>query len=249
MLFNISCKMATVRVFCAGFVLCQVAITFAIYLYVFMGSNDGQHIYGSTSIVASGLSTGVSGAITGKVRRNHTIGAPLIDFIVQEADTPHHGNVSNNIDLFKGTLQEDPWGYVSVERNKTLDFHCNACAVITASGHLLGKAAGAEIDSFQCVIRMNDHPTEKFSADVGKKTTARIISHASIKNQIRAQSNNLFQGVSKPNFNIFWGKGPALHIDIIRKLQSTYPLVKMYVTNVTQYEFGENVFRRETGLD
>lgn len=67
-------------------------------------------------------------------------------------------------------------GYFSV-RDKEVMRHCNQCAIVTSSGHLLGTKAGPEIDATECVIRMNAAPTIKYAADVGHRTTFRIIGH------------------------------------------------------------------------
>ena len=53
--------------------------------------------------------------------------------------------------------------------------HCDSCAVVTSSGYLLGKRAGERIDSHQCVIRMNDSPTNGFHKDVGSRVTHRLV--------------------------------------------------------------------------
>merc|ERR1711879_65107 len=53
--------------------------------------------------------------------------------------------------------------------------HCNTCAVVSSSGILLLFEAGGEINSHDCVFRMNHHETRGFEAHVGNKTTYRIL--------------------------------------------------------------------------
>ncbi|XP_029976607.1 CMP-N-acetylneuraminate-beta-galactosamide-alpha-2,3-sialyltransferase 1 [Salarias fasciatus] len=52
---------------------------------------------------------------------------------------------------------------------------CRTCAVVGNSGNLLGSHYGSLIDSHDIVIRMNRGRTEGYEADVGSKTTHRVI--------------------------------------------------------------------------
>eukprot|EP00193_Tetraselmis_chui_P012688 CAMPEP_0177787782 /NCGR_PEP_ID=MMETSP0491_2-20121128/21711_1 /TAXON_ID=63592 /ORGANISM="Tetraselmis chuii, Strain PLY429" /LENGTH=489 /DNA_ID=CAMNT_0019309225 /DNA_START=247 /DNA_END=1716 /DNA_ORIENTATION=- len=63
------------------------------------------------------------------------------------------------------------------------------CAVVGSSGVLSKSKLGEEIDNHTAVIRFNNAPTKKFSADVGAKTTLRVqnadyCSHAESKNEM-----------------------------------------------------------------
>ncbi|XP_030623432.1 beta-galactoside alpha-2,6-sialyltransferase 1-like [Chanos chanos] len=53
--------------------------------------------------------------------------------------------------------------------------HLRTCAVVMSSGALRNSSLAAEIDSHEAVLRFNMAPTEGYSADVGTKTTLRII--------------------------------------------------------------------------
>lgn len=54
---------------------------------------------------------------------------------------------------------------------------CTSCSVVSSSGHLLNSNAGAEIDSSDCVFRINNASTEaKYHSDVGQKLSLRILS-------------------------------------------------------------------------
>ncbi|XP_069473924.1 beta-galactoside alpha-2,6-sialyltransferase 1-like isoform X2 [Ambystoma mexicanum] len=49
------------------------------------------------------------------------------------------------------------------------------CAVVSSSGAMKSSGLGPEIDAHDAVLRFNAAPTEGFEADVGTKTTIRII--------------------------------------------------------------------------
>ena len=77
-----------------------------------------------------------------------------------------------------------------------LALRCNACALVSSSGMLLGSNAGSQIDSADCVFRLNSAPTLGFEKDVGSKTTVRVISVTGFKSLIRdawQQSLDSFQ--------------------------------------------------------
>ena len=51
----------------------------------------------------------------------------------------------------------------------------NSCAVVSSAGTLQKSGLGTFIDSHDLVLRFNNAPTEKYEADVGKKTSIRIV--------------------------------------------------------------------------
>ena len=51
----------------------------------------------------------------------------------------------------------------------------NRCAVVGSSGYLHGSGLGPQIDAYDAVFRMNDAPTAGFEADVGSRTTFRVL--------------------------------------------------------------------------
>lgn len=53
-----------------------------------------------------------------------------------------------------------------------------SCIVVGNSRNLLDSGKGENIDSCDCVIRINTAPTRSYEEDVGSKTTARIINTA-----------------------------------------------------------------------
>lgn len=79
-----------------------------------------------------------------------------------------------------------------------LTLNCNSCALVSSSGMLLGNNAGSQIDSADCVFRLNSAPTLGFEEDVGSKTTVRVFSVSGFKSLIRdtwKKSVDTFQGL------------------------------------------------------
>ncbi|XP_033714564.1 alpha-N-acetyl-neuraminyl-2,3-beta-galactosyl-1,3-N-acetyl-galactosaminide alpha-2,6-sialyltransferase isoform X4 [Tursiops truncatus] len=66
---------------------------------------------------------------------------------------------------------------------------CRSCAVVSSSGQMLGSGLGAKIDGAECVLRMNQAPTVGFEADVGRRSTLRVISHTSVPLLLRNYSH------------------------------------------------------------
>lgn len=68
-----------------------------------------------------------------------------------------------------------------------LTLKCNTCALVSSSGMLLDSNAGSQIDSADCVFRLNSAPTLDFEEDVGTKTTVRVLSVTGFKSLIRSR--------------------------------------------------------------
>lgn len=79
-----------------------------------------------------------------------------------------------------------------------LTLNCSSCALVSSSGMLLGNNAGSQIDSADCVFRLNWAPTLGFEEDVGSKTTVRVFSVSGLRFLIRntwQKSVDTFQGL------------------------------------------------------
>ncbi|XP_071800304.1 alpha-N-acetyl-neuraminyl-2,3-beta-galactosyl-1,3-N-acetyl-galactosaminide alpha-2,6-sialyltransferase-like isoform X1 [Asterias amurensis] len=70
-----------------------------------------------------------------------------------------------------------PKGYVTHDNKRSIKKTCGTCAIVNSAGRLIGSKAGQDIDEADCVIRMNGAPTATYEADVGTKTTYRVIGH------------------------------------------------------------------------
>ncbi|XP_033492517.1 CMP-N-acetylneuraminate-beta-galactosamide-alpha-2,3-sialyltransferase 1-like [Epinephelus lanceolatus] len=83
-----------------------------------------------------------------------------------------------NFTLFKSAL-EDVFDVVPHIPNVTVleprPDRCRTCAVVGNSGNLLGSHYGPLIDFHDIVIRINRGPTKGYEADVGTRTTHRVM--------------------------------------------------------------------------
>lgn len=145
-------------------------------------------------------------------------------------------------------------GYVGFMDQKPLKMHCKTCALVTSSGHVIGSKRGKEIDQSECVIRMNDAPSIGHQADVGQRTTVRIIAHASMARVLR-NKQQLFNACQDTVF-IFWGPSQVMRRDGkghvfngARLLKQEMPKLQIYFISQMQMLKYDYLFNKETGLD
>ncbi|XP_063795117.1 alpha-N-acetylgalactosaminide alpha-2,6-sialyltransferase 5 [Pseudophryne corroboree] len=145
-------------------------------------------------------------------------------------------------------------GYISVSDHKPLKMRCKSCALVTSSGHLLGSKLGDKIDQTECVIRMNDAPTQRHGQDVGNRTSLRVVAHSSMQ-RVLSNRNELLN-LSQGTVFIFWGPNHYMrrdgkgiiynHLQLINKL---LPRLKIHIiTRHKMLQFDE-LFKKETGKD
>ncbi|XP_070552204.1 alpha-N-acetylgalactosaminide alpha-2,6-sialyltransferase 3-like [Ptychodera flava] len=170
---------------------------------------------------------------------------PLVDKIAKRLFDGKH-NLTD-------PLGDHPMGYQNVNDNKQLLLNCNQCALISSSGHLLHTNAGKEIDQFQCVFRMNNNPTKKFSKDVGTRTTLRYIAHSSLGRVLKS-ANTFFTGHSKPKYVVVWGPPAKMRADgsgqtfnAAKRIQKLHKDIGFYVETTDEYVFTSKIFERITG--
>lgn len=113
----------------------------------------------------------------------------------------------------------------------SMDMKCDTCALVSNSGQLLNSRAGDDIDSAQCVFRINAAPSLGYELDVGRRTTARVVSYRSVAeffaNSTQLVSQNRFlQNVflHGPEYMFTTGKTP----DILQSLIQKYDKVGFY---------------------
>nr|XP_046157597.1 alpha-N-acetylgalactosaminide alpha-2,6-sialyltransferase 5-like isoform X2 [Oncorhynchus gorbuscha] len=146
-------------------------------------------------------------------------------------------------------------GYTGVIDQKPLRMHCNCCALVTSSGHLTGSNRGDEIDSTECVIRMNDAPTGgSFQRDVGQRTSLRVIAHSSMQRVLRSRQELL--NASQDSVFLFWGPsscmrrdGKGLVFNNLRMVNQLLPKLKVYVISQLKMPQFDELFKKETGRD
>ncbi|XP_040387588.1 alpha-N-acetylgalactosaminide alpha-2,6-sialyltransferase 6 isoform X1 [Cygnus olor] len=141
-------------------------------------------------------------------------------------------------------------GYLPVSGNKSLTSHCHQCVIVTSSSHLLGTRLGAEIDQAECAIRMNDAPTTGYEADVGNKTTFRVVAHSSVYRVLKRPQE--FVNKTPETIFIFWGPPAKMQkslLKIIQRVSASFPNMTAYVVSPGRMKQFDELFRGETGKD
>lgn len=139
--------------------------------------------------------------------------------------------------------------------NQPLRMHCQTCALVTSSGHLIGGGRGEEIDRAECVIRMNDAPTARgYARDVGRRTSLRVIAHSSMQRVLRSRHELL--NASQDTVFIFWGPssymrrdGKGLVYNNLRLMNQVLPKLKVYIISWQKMLQFDELFKKETGKD
>ncbi|XP_043102835.1 alpha-N-acetylgalactosaminide alpha-2,6-sialyltransferase 5b isoform X2 [Puntigrus tetrazona] len=154
-------------------------------------------------------------------------------------------------------LQQKPShlkGYSSIIDHKPLRMHCKSCALVTSSGHMTGSGRGAEIDHKECVIRMNDAPTQGYQRDVGQRTSLRVVAHSSMQRVLRNRLELL--NSSQNTCFIFWGPGNYMRQDgkglvynNLRLLKQMMPKLQVYIISRLKMLHFDELFKKETGKD
>lgn len=133
-----------------------------------------------------------------------------------------------------------------------LNVHCNQCALVSSSGQMLSAGLGEEIDSNQCVIRMNNAPTEGYEQDVGNRTSLRVVSHTSVPLLVKKELY-YFHRAADTTY-VFWGPdrnmrqdGKGQIFNVLLKVAKKYPNVRMYAVTSEKIQYCDRVFQNETG--
>ncbi|XP_062816637.1 alpha-N-acetyl-neuraminyl-2,3-beta-galactosyl-1,3-N-acetyl-galactosaminide alpha-2,6-sialyltransferase isoform X2 [Anolis carolinensis] len=146
-------------------------------------------------------------------------------------------------------------GYISVPEGKPLArAPCRHCAVVSSSGQMLGSRSGKEIDAKECVLRMNQAPTQGFEEDVGGRSTVRVVSHTSIPLLLRNQS--YFFARSRDTLYVVWGpprlmsrEKTGLVYRALLKVKEMYPSLRLYTLTEEMMAHCDALFQMETGKD
>lgn len=145
-------------------------------------------------------------------------------------------------------------GYIPVFSNKSMALHCRQCALVMSSSHVLSSHAGEEIDHSECVIRMNDAPTTGFEADIGNRTSLRVVAHSSVFRVIRKPQE--FLNRSENPSIIFWGPPTKIGRDakgtlyrLIQRVSMTYSNLSIFTISPSKMRKFDALFQKETGRD
>lgn len=129
------------------------------------------------------------------------------------------------------------------------------CSVVSSSGQVLGRGAGAEIDRAACVWRMNNAPTQRYEKDVGNRTNLRVVSHTSVPLLLH-KPQHFFGPASNGTVYVVWGPrrnmspdGNGLIYNMLRRTADDFPNARIYVTTDKRMDYCDNMFKKETGRD
>ncbi|XP_033103702.1 uncharacterized protein LOC117106436 [Anneissia japonica] len=157
-------------------------------------------------------------------------------------------------DLIKKTVK---W-YFEIDENQEYNHHCRRCALVTSSGRLLNQSVGADIDSADCVIRMNDAPVVGFEKDVGLRTDIRVMGHPNLSILKKNPENILemfYKNTTRTKFllipwlyNTTVNKTTDMYYAILRNLTEMFPDVKFYVPSQKAMDAAETIFEFEIGI-
>ncbi|XP_069039549.1 alpha-N-acetyl-neuraminyl-2,3-beta-galactosyl-1,3-N-acetyl-galactosaminide alpha-2,6-sialyltransferase [Lepisosteus oculatus] len=143
-------------------------------------------------------------------------------------------------------------GYVSISTGQYLDIHCKRCALVSSSGRMQNSGHGGDIDRADCVIRMNNAPTLGYEADVGHKTTLRVVSHTSVP--LLLKNDTYYFGRSADTVYVFWGPEGNMRMDgkgrifnALFRVAKKYPQAKVYTVTRERVLYCDSVFQNETG--
>ncbi|XP_003728387.2 uncharacterized protein LOC100144872 isoform X2 [Strongylocentrotus purpuratus] len=149
-------------------------------------------------------------------------------------------------------------GYYRIDTRRKLRLQCSSCAVISSSGQLLNSSAGAQIDTYPCVLRMNSAPTSSYEKDVGSKTTVRVMGHVNLLkvNQSNTEQMEIFinKTTRTEMLVIPWlyttriNKRRDKHYNIAKNFSKVYPDTEFYVLSSGKMISAESIFQRETGI-
>lgn len=165
----------------------------------------------------------------------------------------HYGSLRGRsrrpINLRKWSITD---GYVPILGNKTLPSRCHQCVIVTSSSHLLGTKLGPEIDRAECTIRMNDAPTTGYSADVGNKTTFRVVAHSSVFRVLRRPQE--FVNRTPETVFIFWGppnkmqKPQGSLVRTIQRAGLVFPNMEAYTVSPGRMRQFDDLFRGKSPI-
>lgn len=97
---------------------------------------------------------------------------------------------------------------------------------------------------------MNDAPTTGYSADVGNKTSFRVVAHSSLYRVLKRPQE--FVNKTPETMFIFWGPPTKMQkslLKIIQRVCASFPNMTAYVVSPGRMKQFDDLFRGETGKD
>lgn len=97
---------------------------------------------------------------------------------------------------------------------------------------------------------MNDAPTTGYEADVGNKTSFRVVAHSSLYRVLKRPQE--FVNKTPETIFIFWGPPAKMQkslLKIIQRVSTSFPNMTAYVVSPGRMKQFDDLFRGETGKD
>ncbi|XP_022087679.1 uncharacterized protein LOC110977683 [Acanthaster planci] len=156
------------------------------------------------------------------------------------------------------TLASVVEGYERISNRQGMRLRCGRCSVVSSSGHLINQSRGRDIDSAQCILRMNSAPTAGYEDDVGARTTVRVIGHVNllVLNSSRESQEEIFVNPTSRADKIVipWlhsyrlNKESNIYYKIAKNFSKSFPDVEFYFLTQEKSKMAEEIFKSETGL-
>ncbi|XP_071491900.1 alpha-N-acetylgalactosaminide alpha-2,6-sialyltransferase 5-like [Diadema antillarum] len=158
------------------------------------------------------------------------------------------------------TPRESPGvpGYFLLDSDEPFKLRCGQCALVSSSGHLYQSGAGVDIDSADCVLRMNSAPVIGWTEDVGSRTDIRIISNRNIPRVFRSQkfrNEFLLDNATRASYIVVpWLYEAEINmkkdrtVRIARGLNKKYPIAKFVFLTKEKHNESETRFLLDTGM-
>ncbi|XP_072029460.1 alpha-N-acetyl-neuraminyl-2,3-beta-galactosyl-1,3-N-acetyl-galactosaminide alpha-2,6-sialyltransferase-like [Amphiura filiformis] len=128
--------------------------------------------------------------------------------------------------------------------------NCGTCALVSNSGHMSYSGLGDKIDEAQCVFRLNAAPTLGHELDVGRKTTARVLSHRSFADLVANATSLLAKNTFIHNLFLYGsdyqfeaGSVPGL----VETVAENYPNLGLHRVGKSMTNEAEEQYRNHTG--
>ncbi|KAM4664040.1 alpha-N-acetyl-neuraminyl-2,3-beta-galactosyl-1,3-N-acetyl-galactosaminide alpha-2,6-sialyltransferase isoform 1-T2 [Discoglossus pictus] len=144
------------------------------------------------------------------------------------------------------------WGYSRLPDGEPLiRSPCRTCAMVSSSGQMLGSGLGPQIEQAECVLRMNTAPTLGYEADVGSRSTLRMVSHTSVPLLLRNQT--YFFQQSQDTIYMIWGPLRQMDMDsgityrALLQAKGRHPGAQIYTLTQDMMAHCDQIFQNETG--
>ncbi|XP_072173058.1 alpha-N-acetylgalactosaminide alpha-2,6-sialyltransferase 5-like [Diadema setosum] len=150
-------------------------------------------------------------------------------------------------------------GYFLLDSDEPLKLRCGQCALVSSSGHLYQSGAGVDIDSADCVLRMNAAPVIGWTEDVGSRTDIRIIGHRNLQRGLftrwKVRNEILIDESTRASYIVVpWLFEAEINMTtdrtfrVARRLKQRHPRAKFVFLTKEKHNESETRFLLDTGM-